>query len=108
MSKKQYKYKSSAVAEMGDHLATVDIAQKVGAAVFFHGDELGPHLTHCCLGQGLPLYQVASSSIQLFGHNTPTLHIRQTGKTGEWSRSIGQTVTSNGRPKAAINDVRPN
>jgi len=30
---------------------------------------LGPHLTQCGLGRGLPLYQVASWSIQTFGHN---------------------------------------
>jgi len=35
--------------------------------------ELGPHLTQCRLGRGLPPYQVASWSIQPFGHNTPTL-----------------------------------
>jgi len=30
---------------------------------------LGPHLTQCGVGWGLPLYQVASWSIQPFGHN---------------------------------------
>jgi len=30
---------------------------------------LGPHLTQYRLGRGLPPYQVASSSIQPFGHN---------------------------------------
>ena len=30
---------------------------------------LGSHLTQCGLGRGLPLYQVASWSIQPFGHN---------------------------------------
>ena len=34
----------------------------------FYG-ELGPHLTQCRLGRSLPLYQVASWSIQPFGHN---------------------------------------
>jgi len=33
------------------------------------GWELGPHLTQCGLSRGLPLYQVASWSIQPFGHN---------------------------------------
>jgi len=28
-----------------------------------------PHLTQCCLGWGLPPYQVVSWYIQLFGHN---------------------------------------
>ena len=31
--------------------------------------ELSPHLTQSRLGQGLPPYQVASQSIQLFGHD---------------------------------------
>jgi len=31
--------------------------------------ELNPHITQCGLGQGLYLYQMASWSIQLFGHN---------------------------------------
>jgi len=35
---------NSAVAEMGDHLATVDMGQKVGAAVPLSVGELAPHL----------------------------------------------------------------
>jgi len=31
--------------------------------------ELGPHLTQCCGGRGLPSYHVASWAIQPFGHN---------------------------------------
>jgi len=59
------KNKSSAVAEMGDCLATKDMGQKVGMAAVtvlcpFSWGELGPHLTQCRLGQGPPLYQVAS------------------------------------------------
>ena len=60
---------------------------------FLWGD-LGRHLTQCHLGVGLPLYWVASWSIQLFGHNTPTL------QTGQWSHTIGRTITCNGRPKS--------
>jgi len=48
---------------------------------------MGPHLTQRRLGRGLPSHQVASWSIQLFGHNTPKL---QTGQTGEWSHRIGR------------------
>ena len=68
-------YKSSAVAEMGDRLATIDMGRKVWAVVPLSVGELSPHLTKCRLGRGLPVptYQVASWSIQLFGHNTPTL-----------------------------------
>jgi len=39
-------YKSSADVEMGDRLVTIDMGQKVGAAVPLSvGRELGPHLT---------------------------------------------------------------
>ena len=55
------KYKSSAVAEMGDHLATLDMGRKVvGAAVPLSVGELGLHLTQCRLGRGIAPYQVAS------------------------------------------------
>jgi len=52
--------KSSAVAEMGDHVATIDTGRKEGAAVSLSVGELGPHLTQRRLGRGLPPYQVAS------------------------------------------------
>jgi len=58
--------KSSAVAEMGDRLATIDMGRKLGACPF---GGAGPHLTQRRLGQGLPPYQVVSWCIQTFGHN---------------------------------------
>jgi len=48
------------------------MGQKLGGAVPFLG-ELGDYMTPCDLGRGVPLYQVASWSMQPFGHNTPTL-----------------------------------
>jgi len=45
---------------MGNRLATIDMGTKVGGFVTLSGGELGPHLTQCGLGQGLPPYQVAS------------------------------------------------
>jgi len=42
-------------------LAAVKMGRKVG--------ELGPHLTQCRLGRGLPPYQMVSWSNHLFGHN---------------------------------------
>jgi len=51
--------KSSAVAEMGDHLAVIDMGRKLWAVPLFWG-ELGPRVTQCRLDQGLPPYQVAS------------------------------------------------
>jgi len=59
--------KCSAVAEMGDRLATTDMDRKLGACAVLR--ELGPHLTQCGLGRGLPPYQMLSWSIQPFGHN---------------------------------------
>jgi len=57
--------KSLAVAEMGDHLATIDMGRKVewgGCCAPFQGQyqprRAGLHQTQCCLCHGLPLYQV--------------------------------------------------
>jgi len=55
----------------------------------FGGGELGPHLTQCGQGRGLPACQVSSSSIQPFGHSTTT---SQTGQTGQRTDNIGRTV----------------
>jgi len=52
--------KSSAVAEMGDRLATIDIRRKAGVLCPILGrEELGPHRTQCRLGRGLPPYDMA-------------------------------------------------
>jgi len=52
--------KSSAVAEMGDRLATIDMGRKVGVLChcYFQGWELGPNRTHCRLDRDLPARQV--------------------------------------------------
>ena len=44
-------------------------AENCGGAVPLWEGELGPHLTQCDQGWCLSPYQVASWSIQLFGHN---------------------------------------
>jgi len=55
------KYKSSAVAEMGERLATIEMGQKVRAAVYpFWGTAGSPSNTMWPMGRGLPPYQVAS------------------------------------------------
>jgi len=51
--------KCSAVAEMGDRLAAIDMDRKEGDCYVPSGG-LGPHLTQCHLGRSLPPYQVAS------------------------------------------------
>ena len=43
---------------MGDHLATVDMGQKLGVVPLW--GELGPHVTQCGLSRGLPSHEVAS------------------------------------------------
>jgi len=45
--------KCSAVAEMGDRLATIDMGRKVGAVPLFKSSWV-PHLTQCRLDRGLP------------------------------------------------------
>ena len=48
-------YKCSAVAEMGDGLAIKDMGRREeDCCAPFEKGELGPHLTQCGLGQGLP------------------------------------------------------
>ena len=51
-------------------LAPTDIGRKLGLCPF--GGELGPHLTQCGKGRGLPACQVSSWSVQPFGYNAPT------------------------------------
>ena len=59
---------------MGDRFATMDMyrkeGRKRGGAVPLSMEGAGPHLTQCRLVQALPPYQVTSSSVQPFGHNT--------------------------------------
>ena len=62
-------HKSSAVAEMGDRLATIDMGWRGGLLCSFPGGGAGRHQTQCGLGRYLLPYQVASWSIQPFGHN---------------------------------------
>jgi len=82
-------HKCSAVAKMGDRLVTVDMGRKLGDKPLW-GGELGPHLTQCGQGPGLPACQVSSWSIQPFGHNTPTLQTDRTGRgqTGQSETTV--------------------
>jgi len=50
-------------------LATTDISRKLGGCAPLGEGELGPHPTQCRVGRRLPLYNMASWSMQLFGHN---------------------------------------
>ena len=58
----------------------------------------GSHITQC--GRCLPPCQVSSSSIQPFGHNTPTLQAdRQTEHDRQTVRQDKANRCTNGRPK---------
>jgi len=74
-------YKSSAVA---------DIGRKLGDCAPLGEGELGPHLTQCGQGRGLPACQISSWSVQPFGHSA------RTSKTDRQDRQrtdiIGRTV----------------
>jgi len=65
--------KSSAVAEMGDRGHNRHGHERGGGAVPFRG-ALGTRLIQCGLCGGLLPYQVASSSIKPFGHNSVGCH----------------------------------
>jgi len=100
---------SSAVAEMGDRLATTDMSREVdcgggGLLCPFPWGKMGPHLTECRLGRGIHPYQVARHLDLSNRFATIWQRYRQdsgTGQRGQWSRSIGRTVTCNGSPKTA-------
>ena len=71
--------KSSTVAEMGDR-GHDRHGRKDGGLLCPFRAELGLRLIQCGLGRGLLPYQVASSSIQSFGHN------------GHWTKIGGGAV----------------
>jgi len=72
------------------HLAATDMGRKLEGLCPFRGGGLGPHLTQCGQGRGLPACQVSSWSVQLFGHNTPRLQTDRTDR--QRTDSIGRTV----------------
>ena len=78
-------YKCSAVAEIGDRLATVEMGWKLAGRAPLGA--AGPYLTQCRLGRCLPPYQVASWSIQPFGHNRYAPKIG--GSAPFWGRLAG-------------------
>jgi len=83
-------YKSSAVAEMGDRLATIDMGRKLGAACPFLR-ELGSDLTQCGVGRGLPPCQVSPTRLPQYSNITS----RQAGK-----QTDGQTDRQDNGPIA--------
>jgi len=75
------------------------MGQKLGLCPFFGaGAELGPHLAQFCLGRGLSPYQVASSSIQPFGHNRHGPKIGALPLLGRRTGSPCNTMSPGSRP----------
>jgi len=89
--------KSSAVADMGDRLATIHMGRKLGGCAPFGVGELGPNLTQRGLGRGLPPYHVAPWFIQPFGHSTPTSQTdtQERQRPDSIQRTVLQTVAKN-------------
>jgi len=58
-----------------------------GSCAPFGEGELGPHLTQCGQGRGLPKCQVSSWSVQPFGHSAQT---SQTGQTDNGPLAQGE------------------
>ena len=103
MEPRQKLNKSSAVAETGD-LATIDVGRKDGgAAVPLSQGELGPRQTQCGLGRGLLPYQVASSSIQPFGHNRHGLKLY--GNSAFFRGSSSNTKSPGPRPTSVPSGI---
>jgi len=82
---------------MGDRLATIDMGRKLGGGRFGKGD-LGPHVTQCGLGPGLPSYHLDSSSrlvtTEMGRHLEGAVHLR--GGAG----SASNTMLPGTRPEA--------
>jgi len=64
-----FSYKSSAEAEMGDSLATIDMGEKRGCCAPFGRGVGSPSNTMWTGSRSTFVYKVASWSIQPFGHN---------------------------------------
>ena len=74
----------------------------------FGEGELGPHLAQCGMGRGLPPCQVASSSIQPFGHNRHGPKIGGGALPPFWGRGAGSpsnTMSLGSRPTSIPSGV---
>ena len=86
-----------------------------GCCASFLAGERGPHLIQCRLRQDLLRCQVSSSSIQPFGHNTPTSQAGQlqtdrtdrTGQTDRYRQTDRQRSDSTGRTKWSAKNGSP-
>jgi len=59
----------SGILQSCSRVATIDMGLKLGGMPPFWGGQLDPHTAQCRLGRGLATYEVASCSIEPFGHH---------------------------------------
>jgi len=67
--------------------------------------ELGPHLTQCRLGLGLPPYQVVSRYIQPFGHNRHGPKMGDVPFCGVGAESRSNTTSTGPRPTSVSSGI---
>jgi len=92
--------KCSALAEMGDHLATIDMGQKWGGCAPLGEGELGPRLTQCGQARSLPTYRVASWILYPSSHLTTTDVGRKLGGCASMGKGeLGPHLTMWPRPR---------
>ena len=77
--------------------------RKLGAVPLWGTGKLGPHLTQCGQGRGLPACKVSSWSVQPFGHSART---SQTDR--QRTDSIFQTYKFTYTSKALVTDISTN
>jgi len=92
---------------MGDRLATIEMGRKEGGLLCpFRREELGLHVTQCRLSRCLPRYQVASWSIQPFGHDRHGPKIgRELCPYGERAGSPSNTMSPGPRPTSVPSGI---
>jgi len=84
--------KCSAVDDMGDRLASIDMGQKVGSCAPFRGIWV-PHLTQCHLDRGLPVPLPSCILLhQPFGHNRHGPKIGGCAPLGRGAGSLSNTM----------------
>ena len=89
-------YKCSAVAEMGDRLATIDKGRKLRSVPLFGAGAVASSSNTMWPGpRPIPSYQVASLSTQPFGHNRYGPKIGGCAPLGE--RELGPHLTQCGQ-----------
>jgi len=82
------------------------MGRKLGGCARLWEGQLGPDLTQCGQGRGLPACQVSSWSVKPFGQNTPTLQTDRTGQDRQRSDSIGRTILQTVAQKITLHSLQ--